>query len=106
MSNFKITKRRLLRHDNNCMVTNWFYLVNGRAYCDDGQHYFPFKFVCWIDAGDMYEVDCDDVKEYLDYCSIPWFTDLIPDSLTDSAQLSEFIEACNESITFWNERCA
>lgn len=108
MGKVKITKRTLLRHDNNCMVTNWFYLVNGRAYTDDGERYQKFRFVVWIDAGDLYELDCESVDEYLNYYAIPSFTDYIPEHLTDSAQLDTFIEVCNDSIHWWNDhnRCA
>ena len=109
----KITRRELLRHDNNEMVTNWFYLVHGRLHNDDDTRYRKFKFVVWIDGEDLWFYDGDDdstneeekwsyvpVDEYLNYYCIPSFTDLIR-SYDDC---NEFYDACIDSINNWNEK--
>lgn len=107
----KITKRQLLRHDNNDMVTNWFYKVNGRIYNDSGDRYRSFRFVAWIDGDDLWFYDGDGktdneedwtfvpLDEYLDYYAIPGFTNLIK-SYDDT---TAFYDACNESIEHWND---
>ena len=108
----KITRRELLRHDNNEMVTNWFYLVHGRLVNDDDTKYKRFKFVVWIDGQDLWFYDGDGttdneedwsfvpLDEYLNYYAIPSFTDCI-NSYDDC---DYFYEICNDSIRNWNEK--
>ena len=102
----KITRRELLRHDNNEMVTNWFYLVHGRLYNDDETMYKKFKFVVWIDGDDLWFDDDDEgwsyvpLDEYLNYYCIPSFTDLI----RGYDDCDDFYDACYDSIISWNER--
>ena len=114
MCEVKITKRQLLRHDNNEMVTNWFYLVHGRIYNDEDTMYKRFRFVVWIDGEDLWFYDgenttnTDDeenwsfvpLDEYLNYYAIPSFTDYIK----DFDDCDEFYEVCNDSIRNWNEK--
>lgn len=108
----KITKRTLLKHDNNEMVTNWFHLINGRIYNKDETRYRKFRFVTWIDGQDLWfydgdgKTDNDDdwtfipMEEYLNMYVIPSYTDLI----LGYDDCADFYEACNYTIERWNER--
>ena len=103
----KTTKRTLIRHDNNDMCCNWFYLVQGRIINDEGTRYRGFKFVVWFDADELWEhnnkerITQQDLREFTDELAYGQFFCLIK-SYDD---VKEFFDECNRSINNWNEMC-
>lgn len=107
MVDFKITKTKLLREQNNDMCHNYYYLFQGRIYNEDKTKYRKFKFVEWCDIFDVMEyfekdyITLNDVKMFLTEIMISRL-EYIKD-FNDENTLKDFYTDMTESIENWNK---
>lgn len=106
----KITKRQVLDRWSNSMSAGEFTLVHGRAFNAAGDRYRPFKFVVWIDyACDLWDPETEEELKRDDV--LEWRIDAMCDLLygvrfDDKARWQQFIDECNDTINWYNERVA
>lgn len=99
----EITKIRLLKEVCNDMCHNFYYAVYGRIYNEDKTRYKKFHFVVWFDAFDIQEnagrdyYTKQDKKELLDLYAMS-FCDMV----TDYNNVTDFYNACNDTINRYN----
>lgn len=107
MVDFKITKTKLLREQNNDMCHNYYYLIQGRLYNEEKTKYRRFRFVEWFDIFDVMEF-CD--KDYVTKEEIKDFAlevaisqiETIKD-FNDEKSIKDFYHYAYESVENWNK---
>ena len=98
----KITKRTTLLTISNEYQASNYYLIHGRIYNAARTQYRKFKFVLWIDrACDLWDSELE--QDIPLETAIDIGIDSMLGLIRDYDNVTEFYQACNDSIRHWNE---